>query len=304
MDWNDKEKVRQYHIEYRKLHKEIFLISQKKYYKSHKNYYKNWHKLHDWEYKGKYKSKGKYSYEKSAENRDNRNFGGLRKKTLQRDNYSCVECGLNNEEHQKKWKRSITVDHIDGFGRYSKIKHNSMENLQTLCLSCHGKKDHRKKGVKNKMRKLALLAVLLTSASKSWALSWEDWIKDSEGNIVKFTALSSISPSYFYNAFSGRSEVGAATQIAWFGSFVSADVGYSVPNAQDRNEGTVILGGNLHINRLLSKTFPDTVQALKAAIPNSMEKFFGALNAGVYVGHSTAERELAGGIYSSLELKF
>lgn len=73
--------------------------------------------------------------------RDNTRFGGQRNTVLARDNWSCVVCGMTDEEHREKWQRAITIDHIDGRGRYSEIQNNDLENLQTLCLSCHGKKD-------------------------------------------------------------------------------------------------------------------------------------------------------------------
>lgn len=62
--------------------------------------------------------------------------GGLRDAVLKRDGYACVECGMTDAEHKAKWNRPITVDH-----RNKNKKHNTMENLQTLCLSCHGRKD-------------------------------------------------------------------------------------------------------------------------------------------------------------------
>ena len=68
-------------------------------------------------------------------------FGGLRKKVLKRDNYTCQICGMTNKEHKQKWNREITVDHIDGSGRYSDTHNNKGDNLWTLCLPCHGRRD-------------------------------------------------------------------------------------------------------------------------------------------------------------------
>lgn len=68
-------------------------------------------------------------------------FGGVREVVLKRDEYKCVACGMTRAEHVARWKRDITVDHIDGNGRYSPSQNNNLKNLQTLCLSCHGRKD-------------------------------------------------------------------------------------------------------------------------------------------------------------------
>lgn len=71
-------------------------------------------------------------------------FGGNRFACLERDNYSCVECGMTDEEHREKWGRAITVDHIDGRGSNVPMeeKNNSLENLRTLCFVCHGRLDN------------------------------------------------------------------------------------------------------------------------------------------------------------------
>lgn len=74
-------------------------------------------------------------------NIDKYSFGGNREKAITRDNYCCVECGMTRQQHMKRFKRDITVDHINGLGRNSKEKDHSLSNLQTLCLPCHGKKD-------------------------------------------------------------------------------------------------------------------------------------------------------------------
>lgn len=62
--------------------------------------------------------------------------GGLRQEVLERDHYACVRCGMTDRQHKEKWGRPITVDHID-----RNRSHNTLANLQTLCLRCHGSKD-------------------------------------------------------------------------------------------------------------------------------------------------------------------
>ena len=70
-------------------------------------------------------------------------YGQLRSVVLERDGYKCVRCKMTDKEHREKWGCSITIDHIDGNGYYKRKSHknNLLENLQTLCLKCHGKKD-------------------------------------------------------------------------------------------------------------------------------------------------------------------
>src|SRR6478735_5487711 len=76
--------------------------------------------------------KSKYGYSTVA----NQRCGGLRQAVLVRDNFKCVKCGMTDAEHRSLWDRPITVDHKD-----RNRKNNTMENLQTLCLRCHGRKD-------------------------------------------------------------------------------------------------------------------------------------------------------------------
>lgn len=70
-------------------------------------------------------------------------FGGNAIKVLVRDRFMCVNCGMKNEEHKARWGRRLAVDHIDHKGTTvpKKERNNSLDNLQTLCFPCHGKKD-------------------------------------------------------------------------------------------------------------------------------------------------------------------
>lgn len=81
----------------------------------------------------------------SGKYEDNKRFGGNRIFALNRDNWTCQKCGMTNEEHRIKFGRAISVDHIDGNGRHSKVKNNSLKNLITLCLPCHTKKDNARR---------------------------------------------------------------------------------------------------------------------------------------------------------------
>lgn len=73
-------------------------------------------------------------------------FGGNRYLAMERDGYQCVSCSMTRAEHLEKFNRDLTVDHIDGKGRYSETLNNDLSNLTTLCLACHGRKDAVKKG--------------------------------------------------------------------------------------------------------------------------------------------------------------
>lgn len=77
-----------------------------------------------------------FAREKGFSTSADRATGGLRESVLERDGYSCVRCGMTDAQHRQLWGRPITVDHKD-----RDRSHNTMDNLQTLCLRCHGSKD-------------------------------------------------------------------------------------------------------------------------------------------------------------------
>ena len=122
-------KYKKTHEKYREENKERMKPWQKKYYLEHKEDY--------------------------TRRREQHSFGGPRAVVLERDNYTCRICGMTDKEHREKWNIGITIDHIDSKGRNSKIKNHSLDNLQTLCLSCHCRKSRTGK-FKNKGKELVV----------------------------------------------------------------------------------------------------------------------------------------------------
>lgn len=78
---------------------------------------------------------------KDFKKKDRSRFNGLREAVLMRDGFVCVLCAMTQEEHVAKWRKSLTINHIDGIGRNNKQPNNDLSNLETLCLKCHGLKD-------------------------------------------------------------------------------------------------------------------------------------------------------------------
>lgn len=86
----------------------------------------------EWQRKHRAAFKAAHGYSTTA----NYGAGGNREVVLDRDGHACVQCGMSDAEHKAKWDRPITVDHIS-----KDRSDNSLKNLQTLCLECHGRKD-------------------------------------------------------------------------------------------------------------------------------------------------------------------
>lgn len=69
-----------------------------------------------------------------------------RERTLERDEYACVRCGCSEEEHFEEYDRQLSVHHVKSVREFyheagehkpDYAKMNSLENLVTLCVSCH-----------------------------------------------------------------------------------------------------------------------------------------------------------------------
>lgn len=71
-------------------------------------------------------------------NHDRQRFGGLQQQVLERDNFECQHCGINNLQHITIFGKYLSVHHIDG-----NPKNNQMSNFITLCASCHVKEHHK-----------------------------------------------------------------------------------------------------------------------------------------------------------------
>lgn len=86
----------------------------------------------EWQRESRAKFKDEHGYSTTA----NYGAGGNRQAVLDRDGHACVKCGMTDAQHKAKWDRPITIDH-----KSKDRSDNSLENLQVLCLTCHGNKD-------------------------------------------------------------------------------------------------------------------------------------------------------------------
>lgn len=121
------------------LHKEQILERDKyKYWNGGKEksnqWSKNWYnrnKKRRSEYTKKYRTYNKKLFDKY---KDIERFGGNKQKVLERDGNKCILCTETQKLH---------IHHIDGSGgshiRGYENVNNSMENLVTVCFSCHRK---------------------------------------------------------------------------------------------------------------------------------------------------------------------
>lgn len=78
-----------------------------------------------------------------ASNRGYRGAGWsrIRKKVLERDNYQCLKCGITEMDHKLKTGSGLEVNHKIPIWQFSgnNSKANNLNNLETLCKSCHMK---------------------------------------------------------------------------------------------------------------------------------------------------------------------
>lgn len=81
----------------------------------------------------------------------------IRYRVLERDNYECQECKRQGrvftDFHKPDKHKRLDIDHIKSLARYPELA-LEMQNLETLCVKCHNKKENRfhKFQSKNKWR--------------------------------------------------------------------------------------------------------------------------------------------------------
>jgi len=66
-------------------------------------------------------------------------FGGNRELALERDNWTCQECGMSQEQCIVIFNRKLSVHHKDenGLTVPKEEKNNDLDNLITMCTRCH-----------------------------------------------------------------------------------------------------------------------------------------------------------------------
>lgn len=109
------------------------------------------------------KYRRKFYEENGFSTKANYSVGGIRAKILLRDGNKCVKCQMTDREHKEKYGRPITIDHKD-----KNRKNNSPENLQTLCLSCHGSKDITPSLIKPRFAKFLPTAIELRKTGATY----------------------------------------------------------------------------------------------------------------------------------------
>lgn len=65
-----------------------------------------------------------------------------REKALERDEYTCQDCGMSNEDHLEKIDRGLCVHHIKPLLSFDNTEEaHRVENLVSLCQWCHQKRE-------------------------------------------------------------------------------------------------------------------------------------------------------------------
>jgi 5-methylcytosine-specific restriction endonuclease McrA len=76
------------------------------------------------------------------EHYDKVNYGGNRKKVLDRDGYKCIKCSVTEEESIERYDERLRVVHLGA------IENNELDNLATFCRNCWMKQLRKRRTIK------------------------------------------------------------------------------------------------------------------------------------------------------------
>lgn len=152
-----------------------------------------------------------------------------------------------------------------------------------------------------KLIAVLFIALMVGLGDNAWSLSWGD-VRDEFQENVRVNVLSNAAPVHLYNMRKGRSEGGVQTTVGWY-RFISADIGWATP-FESSQKGTIIGGASLHIDKLITQTWPAFSDLTNAFIPRSAERFWDKLFVGFYFGRNIDDSDLDFGISSGLAFKF
>jgi len=66
-----------------------------------------------------------------------------RRKTLERDEYECQDCGMTRDEHYEQWGHDLEVHHKTPIKTFDDTAEaNKLSNLITLCKRCHTEREN------------------------------------------------------------------------------------------------------------------------------------------------------------------
>jgi 5-methylcytosine-specific restriction endonuclease McrA len=78
----------------------------------------------------------------SAQEKYGPNWQSQKREAKRRDNFSCVDCEITEEQSIQKYGQALQVHHKKPFRLFdSYIEANDLSNLETLCCHCHRSKE-------------------------------------------------------------------------------------------------------------------------------------------------------------------
>ncbi|OGW10296.1 MAG: hypothetical protein A2W75_02700 [Nitrospinae bacterium RIFCSPLOWO2_12_39_15] len=152
------------------------------------------------------------------------------------------------------------------------------------------------------MKKLVLvLGLFLGIVSAGYSYSFRDLFND-VGQQTKLTILESATPAYFFSIENRDSKGGVITPFVEY-RFLTLDAGFVTP-FDAKKVGTGVLGGSIHIDRLIALSFPTFTEYSNLFVPKTAQKFWDKVNIGLFTGHNFDEKKFEYGFYSGLEFRF